>query len=112
MTKEIQGFLKSRAKGEQPDKGMTFEQEVDMMKEGYEQILEEKRTKIKDLQKQLDIFKKENKILDQRIEALNVDVCEFKLNKDEQMEKVEEYIMKDRYAPFFDTSVCISKVTF
>lgn len=88
--------MRSRAKG-QADKSLSFEQEVEMMKETYEQIINERKAKVYELQKQINISKRENKVLDEQIKNVNVDVCEFKMKKDEELEKLEEYVIKNRY---------------
>lgn len=97
VTKEVQGFLKSRARGEQAERGLSFDQEVEIMKETYEQIINERKAKVHNLQKHINAIKRENKVLDEQINDVNVDVCEFKMKKDEELEKLEEYIMKNRY---------------
>lgn len=75
---------------------MTFEQEVEIIKESYERIIEEEKAKTKELQKQINAIKRNNNDLDMQIEGTNVDICEFKLEMDEKLQKVEQYILKER----------------
>lgn len=96
FTKEIQQFLESKAKNVAGDKGMAFEQEIDMLKETYERAIEEKKAAIRKMQKEITKIKKENKTLDAQIQDINVDICEFKLVKDDKLPKAEQYIMKER----------------
>lgn len=69
---------------------------MELLKDVYEKTLSEKKTKIRDIQKQINTLKKSNKQLDEKIEAVNVDVCEYMLEKDHELEKLEKYIIKNR----------------
>lgn len=97
MTKEILQFLESRAKNQAGDITMPFDQEVEMIKESYERAIEEKKIKIRELQRQIGAIKKENKKLDMEIEDINVDICEFKTIQDENLSKTEAYILRERW---------------
>lgn len=96
LTKEIRWFLESRAKNQAGDIGLSFDQEVEIIKDSYERTIEEKKQKIRDLQKQVGAIRKENKKLDMQIEDINVDICEFKIIQDKDLSKTEEYILKER----------------
>lgn len=67
------------------------------MKESYEQVINERKAKVYELQKQINVVKRENKVLDEHINNVNVDVCEFKMKKDEELETLEQCVMKNRY---------------
>lgn len=69
---------------------------MELLKDTYEKIINEKKMKIREHQKQINNLKKGNKQLDEQIEAINVDVCEFMLEKDQELEKLEKYIIKNR----------------
>lgn len=97
MTKEIQRYLRQRAKGEQFDKGvLTLDQEIECRKGIFEKTLNEKQTAIKDLDKQIRDYKKSNKVLDQKIAQVNVDVCEQEANRDVEFEQQNENLLKKR----------------
>lgn len=96
MTKEIQDFLHHRRRGEQGDKSLSFEQEIEILKDTYERIINDKKTKIRDLQKQINAVAKENKHLDEHIESINVDVCEIGMEKDHDLDKLEQYVINNR----------------
>lgn len=97
MTKEIQRYLRQRAKGEQFDKGLlTLDQEIECRKSILEKTLNDRQNAIKDLDRQIKEYKKSNKALDQKIADVNVDVCEQEANRDLQFEQKNEYLLRKR----------------
>lgn len=88
--------MDSKARNQVGDSTLPFDQQVDIIKESYERTLDEKRARVRDLQKQIIAIKKENKKLDLQIEDINVDICEFKIVKDENLSITEAYILKER----------------
>lgn len=96
VTKELQAYLKAKARGEKEEK-ITFEQEIEVIKKSYERVIEEQKEKVNELQQKINEIKKENKILDKKIADVNVDVCEMKLEYDEKMEQKEKDFLKLRY---------------
>lgn len=88
--------MQSRAKNLAGDVGLSFDQEVEIIKDSYERTIEEKKQRIRELQKQMYAIKKENRRLDMEIEDINVDICEFKIVQDKNLTKTEEYILKER----------------
>lgn len=97
LTKEIRCFLETRAKNQAGDSGLSFDQEVEIIKDSYERSIEEKKQKIKDLQRQIGMIRKESKKLDLEIEDINVDICEFKIIQDKELTKTEKYILTERF---------------
>lgn len=95
VTKEVQAYLKAKMKGEKEEK-ITFEQEVELVKKSYERIIDEIKIKVKELQIKINTFKKENRILDDKITNVNVDVCEYKLEYDYDLDQNEKEMLKMR----------------
>lgn len=96
VTKELQAYLKAKARGEKEEK-ITFEQEIEVIKKSYERVIEEQKAKVNELQQKINTIKKENKVLDKKISDVNVDVCELKIEYDEKMEQKEKDLLKLRY---------------
>lgn len=88
--------MKSKARGDQVDKGLTFEQEVELVKQSYQRIIDEKKSAIKEIQEKIDSISRSNKLLDKQIADVNVDICDFKLDVDEDIMKEEKSITKTR----------------
>lgn len=95
VTKEVQAYLKSRARNEKEEK-ITFEQEVALIKKSYERIIEEMRAQITEIKVKINEIKRQNKKLDQKIGGINVDVCEFKLEYDYEADQKEKEMVKFR----------------
>lgn len=53
--------------------------------------------KVEEVQKDVEKLRKENRSLDKQISAINVDVCEYKGNRDLEFEQREKDIVKIRY---------------
>ncbi|KAK4881574.1 hypothetical protein RN001_004893 [Aquatica leii] len=96
VTKDIQNYLKFKAKGFPLDRGTSFEDEIEMQKATFEKIIQEKKDKVKELQDNINTLKKKNHSLDKQITAINVDVCEFQLDRDTEMEQRKKDIIKIR----------------
>ncbi|KAF5280666.1 hypothetical protein FQA39_LY05314 [Lamprigera yunnana] len=96
VTKDIQSYLKFKSKGFPVDKGMSFEDEIDTQKASFERIIKEKRAEIMTLEENIGNFKKKNRLLDKQITTVNVDVCEYQLDRDYEMEQREKDVMKIR----------------
>lgn len=88
--------MKAKARGESPDKGLTFEQEVELVRQSYQRLIDSKKKDCCDLQMKIDSVKDSNKTLDKAIVNLNVDVCEFKLNVDEEVIEREKILIDTR----------------
>lgn len=97
MTKEIQSYMKAKARGESPDKGLTFEQEVELVRQSYQKLIDIKKGDCADLQEKIDSVKDNSRLLDKQIINLNVDVCECKLNVDEEVIRKEKELIDARY---------------
>lgn len=96
VTKEIQSYLKMKAKNENA-KELTFEEEIDLIKQSYERIIEERKTHVKELQEKIRVIKVSTNKLNKKISNINVDVCEFKLEVDEVLEQKEKDLIRMRY---------------
>lgn len=95
VTKEIQAYLKAKSRGEKEEK-ITFEQEIEIVKKSYERIIDEMKAKVIEIIQKINQIKKENKILDRKISDVNVDVCEYKLEFDYDMDEHEKNMLKFR----------------
>lgn len=68
-----------------------------MIKMSYQRIIDDKKNRVKELQQKINVLKKENGKLDEDIANVNVDVCEYQLERDFALEKKEKDIIKLRY---------------
>lgn len=96
VTKEIQTYLKAKARGESPDKGLTFEQEVELVRQSYQRLIDTKKADCIEVQEKIDSMKQSNKSLDKAIVNLNVDVCEFRLGVDKEVIRKEKELINTR----------------
>ncbi|GLV41140.1 hypothetical protein CBL_04664 [Carabus blaptoides fortunei] len=110
VTKEIQVYLKQLAKGESLDRGMTLNQEIELAKTMYERIISEKQGKIHKLDNETKKFKKDNKILDEQIASINVDVCEQQVCRDLEFEKKNKESIKKRMAAIVKRSKLVKQI--
>lgn len=97
LTKDLQSYLKFKARGQSPDKGTSFEEEIEMIKMSYQRIIDDKKNKVRELQQKINVLKKENGKFDEDIASVNVDVCEYQLERDYALEKKEKNMIKMRY---------------
>lgn len=95
VTKKIQVYLKAKASGEKEEK-ITFEQQLELLKKSYERNIEELKGKVKEIDDKINSIKKDNKVLDKRIADVNVDLCEYKLDFDYELEQNEKEMMRLR----------------
>lgn len=95
VTKEVQSYLKMKAKGH-ASKELTFEQEIELVKKSYERIIEERKRCVTEVRDKIKEIKREIRKFDKKISDINVDVCEFKLNIDENLEQKEKNLIKIR----------------
>ncbi|GJQ84522.1 hypothetical protein Trydic_g15281 [Trypoxylus dichotomus] len=110
VTKEIQTFMKSKARGESPDKGLTFEQEVDLVRLSYQRLIDTKKNDCAVLQVNIDSVREGNDSLDKAIINLNVDVCEYKLNVDEDIIKREKELIDVRMRTLLKRSRLVKQI--
>ncbi|XP_031334791.1 cilia- and flagella-associated protein 43 isoform X2 [Photinus pyralis] len=110
VTKDIQNYLKFKARGYSLERGLSFEDEIDMQKAAFEKIIQEKKDKVNELQQSINNVKKENRKLDDEIAAVNVDVCEYQLEKDYEMEEREKNIIKIRMKTLVKRSLLVKQI--
>ncbi|RZB40350.1 WD repeat-containing protein 96 [Asbolus verrucosus] len=106
LTKEIQAYLKSKDK----EKTIPFETEVDMIKASYENTIQDRKDKVNRMKKQVSAIKERDKIIDQKIEELNVDVCEFNLMKDQEIDDKERTIIDSRMKTLLKRSRLVQQI--
>ncbi|XP_012257347.4 cilia- and flagella-associated protein 43-like [Athalia rosae] len=92
INKEIQEYLKRKAKGLKDDKTqLQLERELELMHKNWEKQLADWTTKLNKLSSRIAKTKRENSILDKKITSMNVSRCEMELQRDVDSEiKVEE----------------------
>ncbi|KAI4459081.1 hypothetical protein MML48_6g00013951 [Holotrichia oblita] len=110
VTKEIQTYMKARARGESPDKGLTFEQEVDLVRQSYQRLIDAKKADCIDVQEKIDGVKQSNKTLDKAIVNLNVDVCEFRLGVDKEVIRKEKELINTRMNTLITRSRLVKQI--
>lgn len=95
VTKEIQAYLRAKLRGDKEEK-ITFEQELEYQKKLYERTIDEMKDKVKELEEKICSIKKDNRVLDKRIADVNVDLSEYKLDFDHELEQNEREMQKLR----------------
>lgn len=99
VTKEVQVYLKNRAKGLPPDKGMlTLDQEIELTRKSYERIILERKIKVDELDARISEYARKNRSLDHKIAEINIDVCEQHLARNVEFERREERSNRTRMA--------------
>jgi hypothetical protein len=92
LTKEIQFYLKCKDK----EKTIPFETEVDMIKGSYENTIQDRKDKVNRMKKQINSIRAHDKVVDDKITQLNVDVCEFNLIRDSELDEKERAVIDER----------------
>ncbi|XP_076647155.1 cilia- and flagella-associated protein 43 [Halictus rubicundus] len=83
VTKEMQQYLKRKARGLPDNKTLAnMNVDIDMAKAQCEKMIENHRTRLASIQKEIAITKSKNEELDQRIFDLNVSRCDMELRRD------------------------------
>lgn len=83
-------------KSKNKDKSIPFETEVDMIKASYENTIQDRKEQVRKLKKQIKALRAQDVVLDQKITDINVDVCEFNLIKDSEIDEKEKQIIAAR----------------
>lgn len=109
VTKEVQSYLKMKAKGRQ-GKELTFEQEVELIQKSYERMINDRKQSVAELQEKIAGIRKEIKKLNRKIKDINVDVCEFKLNVDETLEQREKNLIRLRMATLLKRAKLVKEI--
>lgn len=103
VTKEMQLFLKRKARGMKEDKTQQqLAEHIEAMKQRFEQILDEQKDRLQSIQTEIESTRSKNKQLDQQILEMNVARCEMEQRRDligearqqEHAEKKLKMIMK------------------
>ncbi|XP_034195521.2 cilia- and flagella-associated protein 43 [Osmia lignaria lignaria] len=103
VTKEMQLFLKRKARGMKEDKTQQqLAEHIEAMKQGFEQNLDEQKDRLQSIQTEIESTRSKNKQLDQQILEMNVARCEMEQRRDligearqqEHAEKKLKMIMK------------------
>lgn len=93
VSKEVQDYLKRKAKGLKEDKTQQqLERELEMLRRSWEKQLIHWSEKLEAVESRINAIKKTNSILDKKITIMNVGRCEMELRKDSVAEaKTVEY---------------------
>ncbi|XP_044262211.1 cilia- and flagella-associated protein 43 [Tribolium madens] len=106
LTKEIQFYLKSKDK----EKAIPFDTEVDMIKASYENTIQDRKDKVNRMQKQINAIKAHDKLVEKKITELNVDVCEFNLVKDDELDVRERAMIDARMKTLLTRSRLVQQI--
>ncbi|KAK9882218.1 hypothetical protein WA026_019732 [Henosepilachna vigintioctopunctata] len=104
VTKEMQTYLKGK------EKVLPFEVELEVLKNSYQAIVDEKKHAVYKLRKQINALRENTKKLDFEITDVNVDVCEFKLDKDWELERMKKQLIDERVETLAKRSKMIRKI--
>ena len=78
------------------EKTIPFETEVDMIKASYENTIQDRTDKVNKMKKQIKGIKDHNKQIEKKITDLNVDVCEFNIVRDKELDQKERECIDTR----------------
>ncbi|XP_017769333.1 PREDICTED: cilia- and flagella-associated protein 43 [Nicrophorus vespilloides] len=110
LTKVLQDFLKSKARGESADKLLSFEHEVELAKLKYVKMINEHKQKIKEIEGKLVQLEIENKKIDKQIKKVNVDVCDYQLHFDKNLEKKEKEFLEMKINAYLKRAKLVSQI--
>lgn len=91
----MQSYLKNKSLGRKQEVE-SYEMEIELVVAAYENRIKDKKDKLKKIKRQLKSFKDNNKLLDQVIKEVNIDLCYYKVEKDYVVEEKEKEIMQAR----------------
>lgn len=103
ITKEVQDWLKRKEMGVVEDLGqLALEKEIENTIFAQEKMLQEVKKSVEELEEKINVKRKENKLLDKQTQDLNVDVTEQHLQKDSEMEEIEQKAAQARMTAIVD----------
>uniref|UniRef100_A0A182PAH6 Cilia- and flagella-associated protein 43 n=1 Tax=Anopheles epiroticus TaxID=199890 RepID=A0A182PAH6_9DIPT len=97
ITKEVQSWLKMKSMKRTEDLSqMALEKKIRNAIQNEEDILQELKNCLEEIEQRIAAKRKENKQLDQQTRALNIDVTEQHLQRDAELEQTEQKATQDR----------------
>ncbi|XP_049282086.1 cilia- and flagella-associated protein 43 [Anopheles funestus] len=97
ITKEVQSWLKMKGMKRTEDLSqMALEKKIRNAIQNEEEVLQELKNSLEDIEQRIMAKRKENKQLDQQTRALNIDVTEQHLQRDAELEQTEQKATQDR----------------
>uniref|UniRef100_A0A182S8L0 Uncharacterized protein n=1 Tax=Anopheles maculatus TaxID=74869 RepID=A0A182S8L0_9DIPT len=97
ITKEVQSWLKMKGMKRTEDfSQMALEKKIRNAIQNEEEILQDLKNSLEDIEQRIATKRKENKALDQQTRALNIDVTEQHLQRDAELEQTEQKATQDR----------------
>uniref|UniRef100_A0A182MQ64 Cilia- and flagella-associated protein 43 n=1 Tax=Anopheles culicifacies TaxID=139723 RepID=A0A182MQ64_9DIPT len=97
ITKEVQSWLKMKGMKRTEDLSqMALEKKIRNAVQNEEDIIQELKNSLEDIEQRIAAKRKENKQLDQQTRALNIDVTEQHLQRDAELEQTEQKATQDR----------------
>uniref|UniRef100_A0A182XWT8 Cilia- and flagella-associated protein 43 n=1 Tax=Anopheles stephensi TaxID=30069 RepID=A0A182XWT8_ANOST len=97
ITKEVQSWLKMKGMKRTEDfSQIALEKKIRNAIQNEEEILQDLKTSLEDIEQRIATKRKENKALDQQTRALNIDVTEQHLQRDAELEQTEQKATQDR----------------
>uniref|UniRef100_A0AAG5CTR8 Cilia- and flagella-associated protein 43 n=1 Tax=Anopheles atroparvus TaxID=41427 RepID=A0AAG5CTR8_ANOAO len=99
ITKEVQSWLKMKGMRRTEDfSQVALEKKIRNAIQNEEEMLQELKNSLEDIEQRIAAKRKENKVLDQQTRALNIDVTEQHLQRDTELEQTEQKATQDRMA--------------
>uniref|UniRef100_A0A182K4I2 Cilia- and flagella-associated protein 43 n=1 Tax=Anopheles christyi TaxID=43041 RepID=A0A182K4I2_9DIPT len=97
ITKEVQSWLKMKGMKRTEDfSQMALEKKIRNAVQNEEELLQELKNLLEEIEQRIAGKRKENKQLDQQTRALNIDVTEQHLQRDAELEQTEQKATQDR----------------
>ncbi|XP_041787290.1 cilia- and flagella-associated protein 43 isoform X1 [Anopheles merus] len=97
ITKEVQSWLKMKGMKRSEDfSQMALEKKIRNAVQNEEEMLQELKTALEEIEQRIATKRKENKQLDQQTRTLNIDVTEQHLQRDAELEQMEQKATQDR----------------
>ncbi|XP_058119891.1 cilia- and flagella-associated protein 43 [Anopheles ziemanni] len=99
ITKEVQSWLKMKGMRRTEDLSqVALEKKIRNAIQNEEEMLQELKKSLEDIEQRINTKRRENKALDQQTRALNIDVTEQHLQRDTELEQTEQKATQDRMA--------------
>uniref|UniRef100_A0A182NFS1 Cilia- and flagella-associated protein 43 n=1 Tax=Anopheles dirus TaxID=7168 RepID=A0A182NFS1_9DIPT len=97
ITKEVQSWLKMKGMKRTEDfSQVALEKKIRNAIKNEEEVLQDLKTSLEEIDQRIATKRKENKLLDQQTRALNIDVTEQHLQRDTELEQTEHKATQDR----------------
>ncbi|XP_060535582.1 cilia- and flagella-associated protein 43 [Cylas formicarius] len=109
FTKEMQTYLKNKSLGRKTETE-SYEMEIELITATYENKIKDRRDKYIKMKKQIKAYKESTERLDKTIGDVNMDVCLFKIEKDNELEAREKEIFDARMKGMLKRSALVKRI--